>query len=159
MAPPARPKAVENMFPWEREYFHGRTLASLLMMQLALRHMVQEDMQIPNVTLVNKYVDDCFRDFSVNSIIDWADYKAMNDSCHPAWDQWLGTNSKSWRQNLAMNTSELPTAGFAPILFWHTSQTGMDSAADCHGLSMPNYDWVFTDVSLLLKITCLHLDQ
>jgi len=151
VAPPARPKSIEDMSPWEREYFHGRILASLLMMQLALRHMVVQEpsVQIPNVTLVNKYVDDCFRDFSVNSIIDWADYSAMSDSSHSAWATWMHSNS-----NLTMDPgpAAVPMTGFAPILFWQTSITGVDSAAHCHGLSMPNYDWVFTDVSRLLKV-------
>jgi hypothetical protein len=156
VAPPARPKSIEDMSPWEKEYFHGRILASLLMMQLALRHMVVQEpsVPIPNVTLINKYVDDCFRDFSVSSIIDWADYGAMSDSSHSSWATWLRSNSNPTNSNPAMNPgpAAVPMTGFAPILFWQTSQTGMDSAAHCHGLSMPNYDWVFTDVSRLLKV-------
>lgn len=114
--------------------------------------MVQEPSEpIPNVTLVNKYVDDCFRDFSVSSIIDWADYSAMSDSSHSSpWATWLHSNSSQTQSKMDPGPGAVPLTGFAPILFWSTSQTGMDSAAHCHGLSMPNYDWVFTDVSLRL---------
>jgi hypothetical protein len=160
VAPSPRPSLMRAMDENRQKDFTGRILTSLLMLQLMFKYYELTQESPPNATIVMKYVDDCFRDFSTSSILRRADYRAMRLEESPAWDEWI-THS---------NTTELPTEtalvnqglepsqnvsspldGIAPALFWQTS-TGTEPSIDCHGLSMPSYDWLFNDVSQLTKV-------
>lgn len=151
VAPPARPSIMHAMSAYHREYHTGRILTSLLMLQLMFQYYRSENP--PNATIVMKFVDDCFRDFSTSAIIERTNYYAMQPEQSSPWGEWIGRSEDTLPAETAESSGVEPSAqisspldGVAPVLFWHTSAK-TEPSIDCHGLSMPLYDWLFTDAS------------
>lgn len=111
---------------------------SLVMLELMLRDM----QDVPNVTLVYKYSDNCVFDYTATQVLGKLDIEAMKKPSH--WDGWLLDSKEQWD----WGSDAVPSTGVGPLVFYMRGNDGEPSDT-CYGVSMPNYDWLIVpeDVS------------
>jgi hypothetical protein len=100
IAPPARPWTFSQLSNDELELYTQRTLMFATMLQLMLSAMDQ----VPSVTLVIRYDENCFGHYTDDKVLNRLDYAAMQEPS--PWDEWLGN-----RNELLDDRSDMYIAG------------------------------------------------